>query len=1297
MKRKGFPGDRFRERPASRGLRRTDIMPAMSRDPRPAAIPPDDPGKPTLESTIPPLRIGNLGPGVVVGSYRLERELGRGAAGVVHAARHARTNALVALKVLPREGKGSAAERFAREVQALARLQHPNVVSIHEAGETATFRWYSMDLVEGHPLDHHLKGKPDAVAAVKLLLQVARGMEHAHARGLIHRDLKPSNILVTPDGIARVSDFGIAKHVDRATRLTEAGAMVGTLHYMSPEQCADSTALDGRSDVWAVGVMLFEAVTGQLPWHGETTILVITRICEEPLPRPRSLAPGLHPDLEAVIVRALEKDPSRRYPTMSALAADLERFVRGERVTAPRVRGGRRVLVALVAAALVVGGGGAFAAYRSAHPVASQESVRANVLERAEAIEKASALALAKGRAALAVNPTDARAIAVQALAERRAAWSALGGPGAASNDTAAVRARLEASPVRGALSVLAARAALAVGDARAARAFLEADTAPGGDLEGLLALGEARLLDDDATGADEAFSKAARAAPERWEPPLRLAETATRRGTREGVEELIAAARAKGAPPSAVEAARAERLVALGQTAEALDRLASALKTDPGSTALRLARTRALLLSNDEAAALLELRAAGQRDGLAVRLEARLHLASGAHGDAARALERLLRLAPGDTQVTLELAALQGALGDLGSAGAGLRAALARTGEAATGDTARLLAALVTVEVARGVDPAAFLQRLDTLAPDVAALLRARVAPADRTALEAAAGRATGPLRAALLAELAAVELSSNEPARARAHADEGLALDAGSRRAHLVRSALALRAGDAAEARSHHEAARAPLEAPPRLDAPELLALAEGRQDALVALDSLANVRRHQVEEERRPATPRIEVTGVSAPSLDLLERAARSLRYALALDPALTEARVLLGRVEAAIGRAEVAWTLALDAVSIDPASVAAGELLARLAKSSDAESVVERTRAALALASREEGARLRDALARLIELTGDVRRAAAYEEDAATAGPRVDRELLAHAADLLRRADDPRAAEVAARLVKEDQAVDDARSLAKTAEAFSARDRVQCGKLAKQALATEPFDFHVVNFCALSFRRIHRSFVERTDAPTAFAIDPTNDPIHESVVLALLDGRMAAEYLKHVYGLRSAYGQELVDDWRRRVAATRGLERTSVQLTLALVSATWDLYPSDHGSPYFAKLQRLPLAELHEQLAHLAADAPHCPSVYAARAIHFARAGQLASMRRDVERIRMHHQETPMDLWLASAIHVAIGDLEEAEALALVAARHPASDESTRRALLYDMPFAAIKDSPAWAKVAAAASR
>ncbi|MEZ0231063.1 MAG: serine/threonine-protein kinase, partial [Planctomycetota bacterium] len=188
---------------------------------------------PTLETTVPPQRAGDLRPGAVVGSYRVERELGRGAAGVVHAARHARTGALVALKVMPRQGQGASAERFDREVQALARLQHPNVVSIHEAKKAPAFRWYSMDLVEGQRLDEHFKANPGPEAATRLLLQVVRGVEHAHARGLIHRDLKPSNILVTQDGIARVSDFGIAKHVDRATQLTQQGALVGTLHYMS--------------------------------------------------------------------------------------------------------------------------------------------------------------------------------------------------------------------------------------------------------------------------------------------------------------------------------------------------------------------------------------------------------------------------------------------------------------------------------------------------------------------------------------------------------------------------------------------------------------------------------------------------------------------------------------------------------------------------------------------------------------------------------------------------------------------------------------------------------------------------------------------------------------------------------------------------------------------------------------------------------------------------------------------------------------------------------------------------------
>ena len=119
--------------------------------------------------------------------------------------------------------------------------------------------------------------------------------------------------------------------------------------------------------------------------------------------------------------------------------------------------------------------------------------------------------------------------------------------------------------------------------------------------------------------------------------------------------------------------------------------------------------------------------------------------------------------------------------------------------------------------------------------------------------------------------------------------------------------------------------------------------------------------------------------------------------------------------------------------------------------------------------------------------------------------------------------------------------------------------------------------------------------------------------------------------------------------------------------------------------------------MPLAEIHDHLADLAANAPHCPSFHAARAIHFARSGQHASMRRDVDRLLLRRAPSPMDLWLASAIHASINDLETAETLAFRSARHPQADESTRRALVYDMPFAAIKDSPAWAKVAAQVGR
>jgi serine/threonine-protein kinase len=1311
----------------------------------PAPVPPlDDSRSPTLDSTKGPTRVPPMMLGTVVASYRLEREIGRGAAGVVFAARHVRTNAPIALKVLPRGGR-STAERFDREVQALAKLQHPNVVGIHEAGDSGTFRWYAMDFVDGLPLDRWLArgrsgvGVSPALApasetpvpparlddAIKALLQVARGMEHAHGRGLVHRDLKPSNVLVTAEGVARVSDFGVAKHLDRATRLTEQGAMLGTLQYMAPEQCADSARIDGRADVWAIGVMLFEAATGSLPFDGDSVITIVTRICSDPLPRPRTLVPTISADLEAVIVRTLEKEPDARYPTMSALAADLERLLKKEPVSASRVTLRRALLrrfglLPLLLGVSVVGGLGATAAWFTVHyrrtlSEAAASDARRALRERADEIERSSARALERARSV--ARPSEARAIAVHEL-EARAAELARFPTGAddraGAEETLVARRKLEASPLRRALLVAVGRATLLEGDVLGARALLERALPGGGDedAELLLWLGSARLACGDEKGAEDALVRAEKLAPDRWEPALRLAEARARTG---GADDLFAA-RSRHAPDPEITAVRAEQLVAAGRAADALTLLGPALRSESRSSALHVARARALIATDREAKAFEEL--GGVEDGLALREEVRLHLACGATADALLALERLVKLAPDSASLVVEHALLLGARGDLDAAALELgtvEGRLAGTpGEWARADRARVLAALLPLEVALGRRPDGVLTKLETVAPVEAALGRARLSatPEEKPLEEAleklgassseviggagvsparpGGGRATSDpssiLRTELLAELARAELGT--PARARARLDEALALDPRSRAARLVMASLLGGAGSLAEARAAREAALAIG------DDPASVACAEGRASACIALDAMRPLRQRFAEESRRRGMARYDAADGS-PSTELLEKAARSLRLAAALDPALSPARALLGRVELALGRAEAARTCASEALERDPLSLEAATLFAQVSRPDDVDAVLARTARALDAEPDPASAPLRDALARLLERAGLAPRAALLEREAATLGG--DRELLAHVALLLESTGDPQADLVRKQLAELDRAADEARASVKRAdEAANANRRDDCIALVRRAIESQPDDVEVLDVGAADIRKIWRTFSDTSTGIASYEAD--TDPVVHTARYAFADGRRSVEGVRHVFGLRTIFGAELVDDWRRKVDAVPDeRERLSMRLSISLVAATWDLFTPDTGTQFLAGRPHVPLAEVHRNLAELARSRPECPTVYALRAVHFARSRQTASMEADMDRFLHHHPSTVNDLWLASALEVVVGDTAKAAELALLGIRVPGANDTDRRMFIEDNPFPTVRDAAVWAPVVAAAKR
>ncbi|MBI4617241.1 MAG: protein kinase [Planctomycetes bacterium] len=296
------------------------------------------------------------------GKYVLLEEIGRGGAGVVHRAWDATLCREVALKFLTSMGDEDDVERFLREARTAASLAHPNIAQVYEIGEEDGKHYVAMQLIDGHDLADR---RYPAKRALAILRDAAGAVEFAHSHGIIHRDLKPRNILLDSHGTPYVLDFGLAKPLRTQSRLTRTGAIMGTPAYMSPEQASgDSRRIGKRSDVYALGATLYEMLTGRPPFRGETPIVVLAAVTtKEPVP-PRLLFKEIPPEAETICLKALEKDPARRYASARALAQDCDRFVRGVPIEAKpasvlaRVwRRVRRHRPALVATAVVLAAG----------------------------------------------------------------------------------------------------------------------------------------------------------------------------------------------------------------------------------------------------------------------------------------------------------------------------------------------------------------------------------------------------------------------------------------------------------------------------------------------------------------------------------------------------------------------------------------------------------------------------------------------------------------------------------------------------------------------------------------------------------------------------------------------------------------------------------------------------------------------------------------------------------------------------------------------------------------------------
>jgi serine/threonine-protein kinase len=288
--------------------------------------------------------------------HELYEKIGDGGMGVVYRAWDPELHREVALKLIrsrllagPKE-----VERFYQEARLASRLRHPNIITIFGMGLFRSEYCFTMELMKGGSLAQHLKRFREPRQAAELIEKVARAVQAAHDAGVIHRDLKPANIFLNDKGEPVVGDFGLAKLADIDVSLTQSGTMIGTPAYMAPEQFPGRGPVTAQADVWALGVLLFELLTGQRPFTGETWQKLERQICGAAAPRLRHLRPDLDKDLETIVSGCLERDIQRRYPTATALAEDLSRWRVGASVLHPSREPGRRRRVKAVAPLLAL-------------------------------------------------------------------------------------------------------------------------------------------------------------------------------------------------------------------------------------------------------------------------------------------------------------------------------------------------------------------------------------------------------------------------------------------------------------------------------------------------------------------------------------------------------------------------------------------------------------------------------------------------------------------------------------------------------------------------------------------------------------------------------------------------------------------------------------------------------------------------------------------------------------------------------------------------------------------------------
>ncbi|PNU18636.1 serine/threonine protein kinase, partial [Geothermobacter hydrogeniphilus] len=269
-----------------------------------------------------------IGPGRQLGKYHILEKLGAGGMADVWLAEDTTLKRQVALKILPPEfaRDPERATRFEKEVLSSASLQHPGIVTIHDVGHEQGVHYYTMTLLPGGDLKQKIRAGLSPQQALKLLHQMADALDHAHGKGFVHRDLKPENIMFDGREQPVITDFGIAKAVGSGTKMTGTGMSIGTPHYMSPEQAQGLADLDGRSDLYSLGIILYEMLTGQVPFDADNTVGIAMQHVQAPIPRlPQSLG-----KLQPLLERLLAKDPGQRYQNAGELVQAIDDALSGK-------------------------------------------------------------------------------------------------------------------------------------------------------------------------------------------------------------------------------------------------------------------------------------------------------------------------------------------------------------------------------------------------------------------------------------------------------------------------------------------------------------------------------------------------------------------------------------------------------------------------------------------------------------------------------------------------------------------------------------------------------------------------------------------------------------------------------------------------------------------------------------------------------------------------------------------------------------------------------------------------------